>query len=228
MDDILRRLQSLPPSKWGYHERYMCKKLGMSVKEGVTVRKQLGQLLSALREGGWGQKRNKTWTSTGLPMMDLGDTSIPNIMDIHYTSHGSQELFPTDSPSEASGAKYAPRYFMIGALKAPGKQGPNVHRITSQCLIMKIVTGQTTKGLDKESQQRRQANWLPWYQKDDSNGKKTEFDQMDLPLIANTFREVWDVIIPDEDQSRIQPSVLAAIGQEIRVILQSCDQICAD
>jgi hypothetical protein len=123
-------------------------------------------------------------------MMDLGDTSILNMMDIHYTAHGESELFPTHSLSEAAGAKYIPRYFMIGALKAPDKQGPNVHCIAAQCLIMIIVTGQRSRGLDKESQQRRQANWFPWYQKDDSNGKTTEFEQMDLPLIANTFREV--------------------------------------
>lgn len=45
LPDLLRRLQSLPPSKWGYHEKYLCQELGMGAKEGVGVRKQLGQLL---------------------------------------------------------------------------------------------------------------------------------------------------------------------------------------
>jgi hypothetical protein len=196
----------------------------MRAKEGLGVRKKLGMLLSTLKNGGSGQKRNNTWTSsTGLPVMDLSETSIPNIMGIHYITHGEKELFPTDSLSQNSGSSFHPRYFMIDDLRA-NEQGSNVHRITSQCLITKLVTGQATKGLDEKTQKRRQANWLPWYNEEDSNGKFTEFEQMDLPLIANKFRDVWDVVMP-ENQSRILPRMLAAIGKEMRAILQSCNQI---
>jgi hypothetical protein len=222
MDDLVKRLQSLPPGKWALHEMCLCQELCMSAKEGLCVRKQLGLLLAALEKGSWGQKRDKTWTSTGLPMMDLGDTGIPNTIGIHYIIQGEVELFPTESLSEKSGSLCKPRYFMIDGLKG----GPNDHHIKSQSyLIAKLVTGhQATRGLDEESRKRRQANWLQWYQEDDSHGKFTEFQQKDLPLIAAEFRDVWDVVLP-KNQSRIQPRMLTAIGNEIRAVLQSCNQI---
>jgi hypothetical protein len=77
MDVILGQLEALPPSKWGLHETVLCQELGLKAKENLSARKQLGQLLSALKKGYWGQKRNKSWTSTGYETIDLGITSIP-------------------------------------------------------------------------------------------------------------------------------------------------------
>jgi hypothetical protein len=226
MDDILKRLQSLQPCKWAIHEKHLCRELNMSAKEGLGVRKQLGQLLSALKNGGWGQKRNYTWTETGLPMMDLGETSIPNTLGIHYIFHGEKEMFPTDSLSQSSGIPYNPRYFTIGGFKDDSDIKGNDCTIKSQCNIMRMVTGHAGTGncADKESRQRREANWLPWYQKDNSNGKKVEFEKIDLNLIAKQFPDVWNVKIKDEE-STIERRVLAEIGNDIRAILQSCNQI---
>jgi hypothetical protein len=56
MNDPLSRLEGLPPNKWGLHETILCQELGIKAKEKLSVRKQLGDLLSALKIGYSGQK----------------------------------------------------------------------------------------------------------------------------------------------------------------------------
>jgi hypothetical protein len=58
MNDILSRLERLPPSKWDLHETVLCQELCLKANEGASVRTQLWQLLQALKVGDSGQKRN--------------------------------------------------------------------------------------------------------------------------------------------------------------------------
>jgi hypothetical protein len=99
-----------------------------------------------------------------------------------------------------------------------------VDRLKTQCLIMRSATGESMRGGDKVSQQRRQANWLLWYYKDNSNGAK-EFEQIDLPLIAKEFSKMWAVNIDVDEQGRIRLRILAGVAREIREILRRCNRI---
>jgi hypothetical protein len=217
MDEILGRLEALPPSKWSYHEKFLCQELRMSAKDGLGVHTQLGQLLTGLDNGGWGNRRDKkNWKSTGYDKMDLGITSISNVLGIHYISHGPCEEFPTHSLSEKSSVSRKPRYFTIGGFKTDERIGTAL-----QCVIVRSVTGES-KGGDEVSKQRRQENWLLWYQKDD---KMREFELVDLPLIAKEFADAWDVTIEEDNKGRIPRRILASVGIEIRQILRCCNRI---
>jgi hypothetical protein len=157
-------------------------------------------------------------------MMDLHDTSTPNYFDIHYSFHGAKESFPANSLEGSSCVLHQPRYFIFGGCKADENGQQMVDRIKTQCLIMKFATGES-KGVDEVSKQRRQANWLLWYQKDASNGKAREFELMDLPLIAKEFSKSWAVTISVDDQGTIPRRILAGVGIEIREILRLCNRI---
>jgi hypothetical protein len=76
-DDLLSRLEDLMPSKWGLHETYLCQALCMKATETTSVRTQLGELLTALKKGGSGNKHQNAWKQMGYNLMDLSDTSIP-------------------------------------------------------------------------------------------------------------------------------------------------------
>jgi hypothetical protein len=78
MDDQLSRLEGLPPNKWGLHETVLCQELGIKAKENLSVRMQLGHLLSALKIGYSGQKQDNSRVKTGYDKIDLHDQSIPN------------------------------------------------------------------------------------------------------------------------------------------------------
>eukprot|EP00978_Attheya_sp_CCMP212_P000714 scaffold1423_cov39-Attheya_sp.AAC.1 len=226
-DDLLSRLEDLMPSKWGLHETYLCQELYMKATETTSVRTQLGELLTAMRNGGSGNKRQNSWKKTGYNLMDLSDTSIPNDLDIHYQIHGDKESFAADSLNELSSFKHRPRYFIIGGFKASEKGNQKFDHIKTQCLIMKLATGETFKGMevfegfDKESQQRRQANWLAWYQ--NIGDKAKDYKQKDLPILAIQFEEFFDVIIPK--QGKIPSRILASVAKEIREILRCCNRI---
>jgi hypothetical protein len=76
--------------------------------------------------------------------------------------------------------------------KLTRKAQKRVIKIEKQFLVMRFATGETSKGLEKESQRRRQANWLPWYQESDTT---KESEHSDLPVLAIQFREFWNVKI---------------------------------
>jgi hypothetical protein len=78
MDVLLSRLEHLPSRKWGLHETVLCQELGIKAQENLSVRKQLGNLLTALERGGWGSKKDKNWTKTNCDIMDLRAANISN------------------------------------------------------------------------------------------------------------------------------------------------------
>jgi hypothetical protein len=162
---------------------------------------------------------------TGYDKIDLHDKSIPNYFDIHYSYHGAKESFPTSSLKEASHAMHQPRYFIFGGCKADEKGQEMVNRIKTQYLIMRSATGESMRRGDEVSQQRRQANWLLWYQKEYSHEEAREFEQIDLPLIAKEFSEMWAVNIVVDHQGRIPRRILAGVQIEIREILRRCNRI---
>eukprot|EP00978_Attheya_sp_CCMP212_P037897 scaffold182673_cov65-Attheya_sp.AAC.1 len=219
-DNLLTRLEGLLPHKWGLHETYLCQALCMKATETSSVRMQLGELLTALKKGGRGNKRNNTWKKTGYDLMDLS-LSIPNDLDIHYHIYGEKESFAADSLKELSSVKHNPRYFIIGGFKASEKGNQKFNHIRTQCLIMKLATGEASKGMegfDQESQQRRQTNWLAWYQ--DSGDEAKEYKEKDLPILAIQFQEFLDVTIPK--LGIIPPRILTSVAKEIREILRCC------
>jgi hypothetical protein len=225
MDDQLSRLEGLPPNIWGLHEAVLCQELDIKAKENLSVRTQLTQLLSALKIGYSGQKQDNSCVKTGYDKIDLYDKSTPNSFDIHYSYHGAKESFPTDSLKEASHAMHQPRYFIFGGCKADEKGQGMVDRIKTQYLIMRSATGESKRNMEDEVSQRRQANWLLWYQKEFSHGNAREFEQIDLPLIAHEFSEMWAVTIRYDEQGRIPRRILAGVQMEIREILRRCNRI---
>jgi hypothetical protein len=56
-------------------------------------------------------------------------------------------------------------------------------------------------------------------------GKAREFGQIDLPLIAQEFSEIWAVNIEVDYQGKIPRRILAGVGVEIREILRRCNRI---
>jgi hypothetical protein len=223
MDDILSRLERLPPRKWGLHETVLCQELGIKAKDNLSVRSQLTKVVVALAKGRYRLKPDDPWTKTKYLIMDLSETSIANYFDIHYYKQGEKEGFATDSLKEASVAMHQPRYFTIGGSKA-NEKGQIFDRIRTQCLIMKFATGQgNTNGLDEVSRLRRQAHWLPWYE--NRNDKTKEYERKDLPVLAIQFRDFWDVTIPKDEQGRIPVRLLTAVAEEIRKILRCCNRI---
>jgi hypothetical protein len=200
MDDILRKLEDLPSSKWGLHETFLCQELGIKANEGASVRTQLTGLLVALENAGSGNKRMKTWTNTGYEKMDLSATSTRNELDIHFYKHGDKEPFATNSLEDVATVDHPPRYFILGGFTASDNGQQKFDRLKIQCLIMKHVTGEVPGVLDEVSRRRRQANWLLWYQKSD---KEKEFERKDLPDLAIRFRKFWDVTIPEQGSGGI-------------------------
>jgi hypothetical protein len=144
MDVQLSLLEGLPPNKWGLHETVLCQELGLKAKENLSARKQLGQLLYALKKGYSGQKRDNSRVNTGYDEMDLFDTSVPNYFDIHSYFHGDKESFAADSLAGSSCVLHQPRYFIFGGCKADenGQQMVKGNRIKTQCLIMRFATGE--------------------------------------------------------------------------------------
>jgi hypothetical protein len=157
MDALELLLQSLPNNKWNLHEKVVCRLLQMKPKESLSVRNQLGQVISVLKKGFSGNKRASTYKPTKFGAIDLSEENIPNKLNIHYSSYGDKESFATDTLAVESNVYCIPRYFRFG---------PNV-RITvqNQLYLLGHVTGDTRQGLDEEIRKRRQKTWKGWYDK---------------------------------------------------------------
>jgi hypothetical protein len=94
MSDLVVRLSRVPPKKWWVHEKVVCRELGFTRKEGMPVRKQLTDLLLAIKKGYFGNKKERK--ITGFDEADFTNTSIPNQLNIHCMKHGYNEEFPAD------------------------------------------------------------------------------------------------------------------------------------
>ena len=133
MEDLARRLASIPPSQWWLHEIVACKMLGLKAKEGLSTCTQLSNLLLSLTRGGTGgNSRTGSWEATGFPTMDLHSTD-PNPLNIHYEYHGTKEGFATESLSDQECVFHRPRYFWFGKKKAINTK--------DQMLLLRQVTG---------------------------------------------------------------------------------------
>jgi hypothetical protein len=128
MRDLVARLSRLPPKKWWFHEKVVCRELGFTRREGTPVRKQLTELLLAIKKGYFGNKNEPK--ITGFEKTDLANTSIQNQLNIHCVKHGYKEDFAADSLSDSTTVFASPRYFRFGTLNA----GPTVK---TQCSIMR-------------------------------------------------------------------------------------------
>lgn len=180
LKDTITRLKSIPTNKWHIHEAVLCRKLGMAAQDGLSVRRQLSNLVSALQKGHSGDRRRGTYESTGLPVMNLGDIGTANALNVHFTVHGYFEPFPTDSLQSSSTVSARPRYFSFGTNSVP---------IATQLSIVKLVTG-TDSTLDAKTAKRRQDLWKSWYEKD--RNAAVVFEKEDLPTIVEQFPSVWD------------------------------------
>ncbi len=187
MDAAIASLKSLPQSKWNLHEKVFCQILGMKPKEGLSVRVQLNNLLSVLKAGGSGSRRDGTWKPTGIGPIDLGDMNMPNQFNLHYCKYGQYESFETSAIVESNTSMYIPRYFTVGN----GKHITAANQVT----LMKHVTGEAQTGLEQETRERRQQTWQAWYQKNNENGF-TSYERNDLSLLgirdsAGVFQPTW-------------------------------------
>jgi hypothetical protein len=146
MNALASLLQSIPDNKWNLHEKVVCRRLQLNPKEAVSVRNQLGQLISVLKRGGSGNKKAGTWKPTDFGSIDLSDEN--NKLNIHYSSNGKKETFATDTLADKSDVSGIPRYFRFGRSV----------RITvpNQLCLLGHVTGDVSKGLDAEIRERRQ------------------------------------------------------------------------
>jgi hypothetical protein len=155
MNDLVARLASLPSQNWWVHEKVVCRKLGFKHKEGLSVRTQLQNLLTAIKKGG---RHNHVgeWESTGRSVMDLHDSSVQNELGVLFALHGTNEEFKADRIGGKS--QFKPRYFYFG------NRTTNAISVGSQLKIMRNVTGKT--GSVNEDQERRAAIWRAWYEGD--------------------------------------------------------------
>jgi len=117
--DVITHLTSIPVSKWCVHEKVLCRQLGLKGTDSISARKQLSDIITALKKGYKGNKRLPTCEWTTHPCMDLGDTGTSNPLNIHFYFHGDKELFPTETLNSSSLIYYQPRYFSIGPDTVP-------------------------------------------------------------------------------------------------------------
>jgi hypothetical protein len=182
----------------------------------LSVKNQLGQLISVLKKGFSGNKRPSTYKPTKFGAIDLSEENIPNKLNIHSSSYGVKETFATDTLAVESYVSCIPRYFRFG---------PNV-RITvqNQLDLLGHVAGDARQGLDEEIRKRRQQTWKGWYDCSNENGHPS-FEKDDLPDIARKFAEFWDVSILDTKEGRLDPPILRAVAKEIRALLEACNKV---
>jgi hypothetical protein len=84
--------------------------------------------------------------------MDLRNTSTPNNFDIHFYLHGDKESFEADSLTESSDVEHRRRYLVVRVVKPDEKGQEMGNRIKTQCLFIRFATGETSRGIDEESQ----------------------------------------------------------------------------
>lgn len=204
MNEVIERMRGLPPSKWGLHETVVCQRLGLTSKEGISVRSQLMEVVKALKKGYTGNQREKTAVLTGYPPTDL-ESSFPNQLNVHLTFYGARENFAADSLAGVSHVSARPRYFWFGA-----SENPRVS-IKTQLEIVKAVTG-TASNLDDTTKTRRATLWRAWYEKNARGGVKT-FETADLPAIVSEFRGI------------LATGATATVEREIREILLASNAI---
>ena len=213
MEDLISRLARIEQGKWNLHEKVLCRRLRITVKEGLSVRSQLTQLIVALKKGGWVDFATGSWKKTGFDVMDLSNSSTPNPFSICYVNHGTREEFATDSLSKTSVVKASPRYFTIG---------DNAVSVSDQMIVLKAVMGENKK-LPHEVQQRRSRTWKGWHENDKENGG-TSFERHDLPEIARTFPTIWTdpILIPSK---KLDSRTLKSVGKDIRTLLVACNKV---
>ena len=91
--DFYTGIQGISRTKWNIHETVLCRELCIKANDHCSIRDQLSQHLEALRKGGTGNKKKKTWVPTGMEAMDLGECNISNEIDMHYIQFGQKEMF---------------------------------------------------------------------------------------------------------------------------------------
>lgn len=208
--DIVAKLGQLPARKWNIHERVMCRWIGLREKEGLSVRQQLSTILAILKNGGVGSVTKLTWQGTGYDAIDLNDTSLPNMLGIHYIEHGAVEYFPASSLSmHNKGVKHRPRYFSFGEDHVP---------MSIQTKLVNCVTGNSAH-LGLEARLRRQRTWKGWFCKDAA--PFNEFNSCDLRDIAHKFGSVcgWNT------QNELDGSSLHTIAKDIREVLMFSNKV---
>lgn len=185
----------------------MYTKLGIRPAEGNSERDQLTQLITQLKNGGTGNRRDGSWEPMDCGAVDLFDHNTSNPFNVYCLIYG-REGFNASSLRGSSEVVVDVRYFMVGS--TPSK------RLTpkQQQAIAKNAMGDD-KALDDTTKERRQKNWESWYHGDDAEAAAS-YVQNDLPTIAYVFREFWNNTTND---ALDEETKLKAIAVELRELL---------
>jgi len=207
MDEKISRFVRIRHRKWWIHETAVCKMLHVVPKDGLSVRDQLTVIVRALKTGYIGNKEDDKMTKLGRV-----DLSSDNRYDIRMEQHGDREEFRGNNLS-SSAVSARPRFFCFGFTRRTIKIG-------TQLTIMRKIT-RTERNLDPVVARRCQSFWHAWFDEEECD-EVSEFVEKDLTAVALGYAQFWDTEIP-AGTIEIPPTVLEAIGEEIRDILRACN-----
>ena len=218
LSDLVARFKNHPRKKWPQHESVLSRHLQLNRTETLSTRAQLSQLLAAFGSGGTGRRRKvkgvSTWQSTGVTQCDLGDTSVHNELHAYFVPAGAPEPFATCKLATSPTAPCKARYFIMGGGSEPAR--PFAPTPNDMLLLVREVMGHEGQSVVVET--RRQSTWLAWYRKEAAG---RVFEQLDLPVIAREFGDLFAIGIPKEDL----PLALPAVGSQVRAALLACNKI---
>jgi hypothetical protein len=113
-DDAFNALSSIPPSRWNWHEKALCRRIGITATSDATsVHNELNSFVQAYENvdgRGIGDKRrgSKDTPSTNFTFHDI---------DVMYCKHGKREEFALPKLGTGRHMKHVsvqPRWFQIG------------------------------------------------------------------------------------------------------------------
>ena len=147
----------MPTSKWYILKKVLCHQIGILPKEGAPAFRQLSNFLSVLQKGGFGDKRRGTFVSIGISPTDLFN-EVENELNAHTVVFGKKESFTNDLLLRQEAVMQSPRFLSFGG---------DTIRIRIQTAVAKHIFGVAAE-LDKNTAERRQANWQKWFRKSSS------------------------------------------------------------
>ena len=90
MDGLLHsinRIDYITDTKWNIDEKLFFTYIGINDSNNNFTIDKLSTIIIVIRKGFFGNKKNGTWISTNLPIIDCR-ISVTNIPRLHYFVHG--------------------------------------------------------------------------------------------------------------------------------------------
>ena len=182
-DDAFDALAALPPSRWNWHEKSLCRRIGLkATSDASSTHNELVSFVQAyenLDGRGTGDKStgNKDAPSSNLTFHDL---------HVRHDQHGVLEAFATPKLDTREHVNVRPRWFQIGGATVPIKR---------QLAMIREIKGEDHR-LDVATKQRRQRTWKSW-----ANGSRSEdvSKYVDVDLRAIVFKYQKEIYGDDDD-----------------------------